>query len=418
MCQDIQGDESGTSEFHPKKVDFRRKQFFELLELARDADVTVDSKADVRLLNKLSENRPHNGVVLEASPAPTPPLLSLGQFDPETSRIPLTIAEQSVEEKAVNGTPQFLRVRKESWRKPFVVMLDGILDPGNVGNIIRTCHFFGADAVVIATNTCANITSPTLIKASSGAYETLPIYLLPQPSNFLFESAKTGWKVYAAMPPDASTAPSPSERPKKATTSFEVASASPLLDDPCILVLGSEGTGLRANLQKRSEYFVSIERNVVENDISSLVGVDSVNVAVAAGILTQAFLNKPSGAADKVVPPKSHFTDNFLRTPGDEERHQAVMQALNDPVDGAVDPALEGADAMADPVLEDADSVVDPVPEEAGGVVDPAPEEADTVVDPVSEATDGEVDPTLEIAGDEAAVEQEVTDGKTKDVAH
>jgi 21S rRNA (GM2251-2'-O)-methyltransferase len=315
-------------------------------------------------LNKLSDNRPHNGVVLEASPAPTPPLLHLGYFDPKTSQVPLALADQSIEEIAANGNPEFLQIPQKSWRKPFVVMLDGITDPGNVGNIIRTCHFFGADAVVVATNTCANVASPVLVKASSGAYESIPIFLLPQPSNFLYDSARHGWKIYGAMPPEAAAAAPRDGKPSKknAVTSNDLITASPLVDEACILVIGSEGEGLRANLQNRCSNFVSIERNVIEDDAAVPVGVDSINVATAAGILTQAFLSKPVGATDRVVP---HFTDNFLYTPGDESK-----------------PALE-----AEPGFHEKQSV------------------------------DDAVDPVLEESDEAPAVEEEVVDGQTKDVA-
>jgi 21S rRNA (GM2251-2'-O)-methyltransferase len=362
LCQNVQGEEGSTSSSNPKRAVNRKKQFFELAELARMANVKVDTNADVRLLNKLSENRPHNGVVLEASPAPTPPLLHLGPFDPMSSQVSLTLAEQSIEEIAANGTPEFLTIPRTTWRRPFVVMLDGITDPGNVGNIIRTCHFFGVDAVVVATNTCANVASPVLVKASSGAYESIPIFLLPQPSNFLYDSARHGWKIYGAMPPNAAGSPKDGKRPKKAVTSNDLVTASPLVDDACILVIGSEGEGLRSNLQNRCSNFVSIERDLNADDSAVSVGVDSINVATAAGILTQAFLSKPLGATERVVP---HFTDNFLYTPGDDSRQDLDPEA----------------------VLYEKQPVVD--------TIDPVPEES----------------------GEAPAIEEEVVDGQTKDVA-
>jgi 21S rRNA (GM2251-2'-O)-methyltransferase len=402
LCHNVQGDEGSTSSSNPKRVENRRKQLFELAELARRAKVKVDTNADIRLLNKLSENRPHNGVVLEASPAPTPPLLHFGTFDAASSQVPLILAEQSIEDAAANGKPEFLMVPQKSWRKPFVVMIDGITDPGNVGNIIRTCHFFGVDAVVVATNTCANVASPVLVKASSGAYESIPIFLLPQPSNFLYDSARHGWKIYGAMPPNAASTSGDGKRSKKAVTSNELVTASPLVEDACILVIGSEGEGLRANLQNRCSNFVSIERCVTEDDAAVPVGVDSINVATATGILTQAFLSKPQGATDRVVP---HFTDNFLFTPGDESNSglhpESVLYETQPVLDDTVDPVLEesGEEPAVDSVLDESGEApaVDPV-------LDESPETA-------------AVDPALDESSKAPAVEEEVIDGQTKDVA-
>lgn len=271
------------------------KPAHEFVALAKEANIPFRNEFRTHLLDKMSEGRPHNGVVLEVSKLPAPPVLGLGKHDARRAIIPLTVAPQSAEDIAVNGNPDTISVSANSWRHPFIVMLDGILDPANVGNILRTCHFYGVDAVVVATNTCANLSSAVLAKASSGACEAVRILALPQPSNFVHDSAKAGWKIYASVAPVTGRQ---GKDAKPQLTTAAVASASPLVDHPCILMLGAEGEGLRENLKNRANAFVSVERGQQLND-SPDVGVDSMNVSVAAGVLLEAFLRKPEGAPDK-----------------------------------------------------------------------------------------------------------------------
>ncbi|SMR41682.1 unnamed protein product [Zymoseptoria tritici ST99CH_1E4] len=266
----------------------------EFTTLAKNANVPFRNEYKAFLLDKMSDGRPHNGVVLEASKLPAPPILALGKPDIRKSAIPLVVGTQSVEELVVNGGAESISVSTNSWRHPFVVLLDGILDPVNVGSIMRTCHFYGADAVAVATNTCAPLASGVLAKASSGACEAVQILSLPKPSNFVHDSAKAGWKIYAAVAPEAGA---PSRDAKRQLTTAAVAAASPLADHPCILMLGAEGEGLRENLKNRADAFVSIERG--PNNAPD-VGVDSMNVGVAAGVLMEAFLRKPAEAPEKI----------------------------------------------------------------------------------------------------------------------
>ncbi|KAK0261035.1 hypothetical protein LTR91_017823 [Friedmanniomyces endolithicus] len=262
----------------------------DIISLAEEAGVPIGRNAELRLLDKLSDSRPHNGVVLEASRLPAPPVLAMGTPDQENNNIPLVLATQSAEDTAVNGAPASLPLQ-QTRRHPFILMLDGIVDPGNVGNILRTAHFYGADAVAIATATCCSLTSAVLAKASSGACEAVPLLALPRPSSFVVDSAKAGWQVYAAVAPDAGDVVSAKEVVTRASTSG-VAAESPLRTEPIILMLGAEGEGLRANLTRQADCLVSIEREG-SGERAVDVGVDSLNVSVAAGVLMEAFLRRP-----------------------------------------------------------------------------------------------------------------------------
>ncbi|KAK5682605.1 hypothetical protein LTS10_005733 [Elasticomyces elasticus] len=259
--------------------------------LADRAGLKIERTADLRLLDKMSDSRPHNGVVLETSRLPAPPVLAMRPPSAESGEVSLILDKQNAEDAAINGTLSTLSI-SQTWRRPFVLMLDGIVDPGNVGNILRTAHFYGADAVAIATATCCSLTSAVLAKASSGACEAVPLLALPKPSSFVVDSAKAGWRIYAAVAPSASTSVTTVKEIVTTATTSTIAMNSPLRKHPIILMLGAEGEGLRANLVRQADCLVSIEQARSATKATD-VGVDSLNVSVAAGVLMEAFLQKP-----------------------------------------------------------------------------------------------------------------------------
>lgn len=277
-----------------------------LVSLARTADLKVTRNANTRLLDKMSDGRPHNGVVLEASKLPAPPLLALGE--PSADSIPLTLAPQSAEDTAVNGNPLTLPTpsspKQFPQRHPLILMLDGITDEGNLGSILRTAHFYSISAVAIATNTCAPLNSPIVAKASSGACEAIPVFGLPKPSNFVRDSKMKGWEVYAAVAPPRESVtrawdPKTIEHLKLYTSTSSISQASPLTEKPVILMMGAEGEGLRKNLRRQATRFVTIERGLRAasgGEETQDVGVDSLNVGVATGVLVEAFMRKPVSA--------------------------------------------------------------------------------------------------------------------------
>lgn len=267
----------------------------ELVALAKEAGIPFRNEFKTAMLDKMSDGRPHNGVILETSKLAAVPVLSLRKPESSKGFIPIELGQQSAEDAKINGSPKIINSLTGSWRHPFIVLLDGITDPGNVGNIIRTCHFYGVDAVAVATNTCANLSSAVLAKASSGACEAVRLLSLSQPSHFVHDSSKYRWKVYAAVAPTGKT-----DFSGQFLSTSNVAADSPLAKHPCILMLGAEGEGLRQNLRNRADYFVSIAGGQRAESVPD-VGVDSMNVGVAAGVLLEAFLRKPIGAPDSIV---------------------------------------------------------------------------------------------------------------------
>lgn len=260
----------------------------QILRLANSAGVTIQTHDDTRLLDKLSEGRPHNGAVLETSTLPALPTVRLGKPASQLNTIPLELQKQNAEEIAVNGKSNTLQYDGKSWRQPIILFLDGITDPGNVGGILRTAHFYGVDAVAVATNTCCNLNSPVLAKASAGACESIPILAVSKPADFISKSSSAGWKICAAVAPDVR-----SQKMRKQLTSASIAAKSPLASSPCILMMGSEGEGLRENLLSKADLEVTIARGSSAKHVVD-VGVDSMNVGVATGVLVDAFMRDPS----------------------------------------------------------------------------------------------------------------------------
>ena len=265
-------------------------------KLGKEAGIPTTYNTSRQLLDKMSDRRANNGIALEASQIPAPPVLGIGKPDMHQSIVPVQLDRQSAEEIVVNGSPTALPLITKTWRHPFILMLDGILDEGNLGNIMRTAYFYGVDAVAVSKNTCASVNSPIVAKASSGAIEAVQILSLPFPSKFIYNCLRSSWRVYAAVAPPAVI---PSSDTGKYITHASVASHSPLQDHACILMLGAEGEGLRGNLKARADYFVTIEQGERAGMAGGLlpgIGVDSMNVSSAAGVLVESFMRKPQGA--------------------------------------------------------------------------------------------------------------------------
>lgn len=238
-----------------KKKD--KKGFEKVLKIAEKLGLSRKeiSKHD---LNMISDNRPHQGLVLDASPLE---MVSIKELDP----VPVDEG---------NGL---------LW-----LALDEVMDPQNLGAIIRSAYFFGAAGVVLCAKNSAPL-SGVVSKASAGSLELMELRCCKNMMQFLVSSAENGWRVLGG-----SVAP-------KAIPLDEVSSGL-----PTILVLGSEGTGLRPLVERSCTQLVKIPGNIpvdvsagVEDDdetpesnqkcsakeFRSFLAVESLNVSVAAGVL-------------------------------------------------------------------------------------------------------------------------------------
>ena len=149
----------------------------------------------------------------------------------------------------------FLRAVAE--RGGVVVLLDQLTDPHNIGSIIRTTEVLGGDAVVIGKTRSPDI-NPTVVKSSAGATAYLRIITVPNIARFLDEAKKNGFWVIGCS--------------QEGTV--DVGEIYDL--KPAVLVVGSEGTGMRRLTEEKCDHIVQIP---VKGNISSL------NASVAAGII-------------------------------------------------------------------------------------------------------------------------------------
>ncbi|KAK3309095.1 uncharacterized protein B0T15DRAFT_526140 [Chaetomium strumarium] len=248
----------------------------------KDVPVTVLDEGGLRLMDKMAQSRPHNGYVLEASPLPQPPLKALGPLPDDYAsnpRCPVELAHQSAEEAVINGHPTSVPCPSAT-HKPLVVVLDRIIDPQNLGAILRTVSFLGATAVAITRPGSAPLGN-VAVKASAGASETANLFAVDSLPQFLNDSRANGWAVYAAV----AQGPSPTgTKQRRHVSLIDVAETDPLKREPCVLLVGNEGQGLDRLVVKKADYQVNIP------NLSSSSTVDSLNVSVATGLLCSAFL--------------------------------------------------------------------------------------------------------------------------------
>lgn len=245
------------------------------------------------------------GFILEASPLPVPPIIELRSSSVPHATFEVSLDAQTREEAQVNGTQEEYTYTSAGWRHPLVLCVDGVLDEGNLGAIARSAYFLGVDAIVTPTRQSAPWSHITL-KASAGAAEAIPIFKTNQSSEFLGRSARKGWRIYAsdAIPPaeqPALSAGSSSNQQPLANFASSIIytyarSAKRLPTDHCpvdnhptILMMGAEGSGLRTSLLNQAHYKVGIRHG---RDVDE-VGVDSLNVSVAASLLCYQMLQKP-----------------------------------------------------------------------------------------------------------------------------
>ncbi|KAK4104249.1 hypothetical protein N658DRAFT_484252 [Parathielavia hyrcaniae] len=250
-----------------------------------DVPITFVDRDGQRLMDKLAASRPHNGFVLEASPLPQPPLTALAPLPEDYATnpiVPLNLAHQSAEEAAINGTPSsvpslsaaphLLTTTTGTMHKPLVVVLDRILDPGNLGNILRSLHFLGASAVAVTRRGSASLT-PVALKASSGASEAMRLFSVANLAEFVALSRASGWAVYAAV---AGTPRSSAQHRARYLSVWEVDGRDPLRRDPCVLLIGNEAEGLDRMIVKRADWEVNIP------NMSGAGVVDSLNIRMSS----------------------------------------------------------------------------------------------------------------------------------------
>ena len=150
-----------------------------------------------------------------------------------------------------------LKVAEEKQEKPFVVILDGIEDPHNLGAIIRTAECMGAHGIIIPKRRAASITG-TVIKVSAGALEHIKVARVNNINDTILELQEKGLWIIGM---DAKGENSIQNIDLKGSTG---------------IVIGSEGEGISNLTMKRCDLLVKID---MKGKITSL------NASVSCGMV-------------------------------------------------------------------------------------------------------------------------------------
>ncbi len=161
---------------------------------------------------------------------------------------------------------------RDDWLKAkdaFVLVLDGLQNPGNVGTLFRTAEAAGVSGALL-TRGCADPLSPKALRASAGSAFRLP-HLLDLSTPELLERLPGGFSLVAAVAGPG------------ALSVFEGA----LLSLPLALALGSEGSGLDPGIEGASSHRVRIPmaRNVESLNVAAAGAIVMFEIARRAGIL-------------------------------------------------------------------------------------------------------------------------------------
>ncbi|EGW33341.1 uncharacterized protein SPAPADRAFT_137264 [Spathaspora passalidarum NRRL Y-27907] len=256
-----------------------------IVKLAKDAYnlriVERESKGDLNLLTK---NGVHNGVVLEANSLVIPYIESVGGS--EDGQYKLSLIDDATNRPTEETRPVARANDKEESLHPLALYLDEITDPQNMGSVLRTAFFYGVDFVVLPDHTTARL-GPVANKASAGAMDQMNIYQTDSSLKFLQSVRDNGWSLVSTSgkPDEAQMADLKGKDGKIVenlkSKFIELSELRSLLHDgPVMLVIGSEGAGVRTNIKIKSNYLVGIPK-LRQNDTL----VDSLNVGVATGII-------------------------------------------------------------------------------------------------------------------------------------
>ncbi len=196
-----------------------------IIELAKEKNILIKN-VDKATLDKLSENKRHQGVIAEAS------------------------------EYQYKDIVDILNYAKQKNEKPFVIILDEITDVHNLGAIIRTAECMGAHGVIIPKRRSAQVNG-VVAKSSAGAIEYLPIAKVTNISQCIEELKAKGLWIYGA---DMNGKNVSEEK----------------FDGPVGLVIGSEGSGIGRLIKEKCDNLVKIP---MKGNINSL------NASCAASII-------------------------------------------------------------------------------------------------------------------------------------
>ena len=205
---------------------------------ARKTDTIINYVSKERL-DQLSETHAHQGVIAQVA-----------AYDYST-------------------VDEILARAEEKGEAPFLIILDNVEDPHNLGAIIRTANLAGAHGVIIPKRRAVGLTS-TVAKTSAGAINYTPVAKVTNIVRTIEELKEKGiWFVCADM----------------GETMYDLD-----LTGPMGLVIGNEGEGVSRLVREACDFTASIP---MKGDI------DSLNASVAAGVLAYEIVRQRLAKAGK-----------------------------------------------------------------------------------------------------------------------
>ena len=201
------------------------RQFAEIVQLARSRQVPVHIEPQ-QAFDRLVPGGKHQGVIA------------------------------FVAAKSYSNSEDILQRAKERGEPPFLVLLDGVEDPHNLGAVLRTAEAAGAHGVFIPERRAVGLTS-VVAKVSAGALDHILVSRVGNLVHLIDDLKKAGVWVYAVEP-----------SAHKLITQIE-------LTGPIALVFGGEGQGVRPGVLQHCDDRVSIPmRGKVESlNVSAAVAV-------------------------------------------------------------------------------------------------------------------------------------------------
>lgn len=177
------------------------------------------------------------------------------------------LADQQFKRLSDTETPQgillVMNIPRDRYRRPglrrasFVLLLDGIRDPGNLGTLIRTADWYGVNAIILSQDS-VDPYNPKVLRSSMGSIFHTPVYFSENLADDAVSLKENRfWIVAAAV----------NGKKVLQTTHFK---------KPVALVLGSEAHGINAALQNRADLTVRIWK---------YGQAESLNVAIAGGVV-------------------------------------------------------------------------------------------------------------------------------------
>lgn len=162
-----------------------------------------------------------------------------------------------VKQRGKSGQVSQLWASAESGKVPFLMILDNLQDPGNMGTILRTAEAAGVTGIVMSKD-CVDIYNSKVIRSTMGSVFRMPFLYVEDLEEAVKEIKAAGIKTYAAH------------------LAGKLSYDEPDYKEACAFMIGNEGNGLRDEIARLADTYIIIP----------MAGqVESLNAAIAATVL-------------------------------------------------------------------------------------------------------------------------------------